>query len=82
MDTDTDTHVVNKIQQKKTKYQPNWNNIWNLQMVVDVHFSHLYTDTMHTLGASRLKCHESSTLRQAYQRYGLAPSKLLPAKKK
>ena len=32
--------------------------------------------------ASRLKCHESSTLRQAYQRYGLAPSKLLPAKKK
>lgn len=49
MDTDTDTHVVNKIQQKK-KYQPNWNNIWNLQMVVDVHFSHLYTDTMHTLG--------------------------------
>lgn len=31
--------------------------------------------------ASRLKCHESSTLLQAYQRYGLAPSKLLPAKK-
>lgn len=42
----------------------------------------LFWKRLESKSLSLLKCHESSTLRPAYQRYGLAPSKLLPAKKK
>lgn len=81
MDTDTDTHVVNKIQQKKNKIPTELEqhlestNGGRCAFLASVYGYYAYSR------ASRLKCHESSTLLQAYQRYGLAPSKLLPAKK-